>query len=94
MPADGPSRRAVSVAVQVLPASEVVKTRGESTPPVTKANDLREIATMQVPLAAKANSPCSALGIPAVDCRCHDLPKLSDTASRKCPFTGSLRASP
>ena len=48
----------------------------------------------QVPLAAKANSPSSAAGIPALERTCHERPPSCVAMMRNLPSGGSLSARP
>src|ERR1700755_1893897 len=93
MPALGPLGTGVEATDHVRPRSRDVNTRDELPPPVAKyARPPAE--TRHVPLAAKANSPVSAGGIPTGG-RTFQLRPPSDVARmRNLPSTGSDSANP
>src|SRR5690348_16934908 len=93
MPALGPLGIGVLVTDQCSPRSAEVKTRDEEPPPEAK-NAFPPADTRHVPLAAKANSPSSAAGIPADGSTCHERPPSLVLRIRNFPSTGSDSTSP
>src|SRR4051812_38052016 len=93
MPALGPLGTGVDVTVHVRPPSEEEKTRDEAPPPVAN-HALPADETRQVPLAANANSPSSAGGMPAGGRTCQVRPPSAVARMRNLPSTGSDSASP
>src|SRR4051794_32362442 len=81
-----------ATAVQVRPPSREWNTR--AAPPPLANHASRPLVTRQVPLAANANSPATAGGIPSLGRRCQLRPQSSVAAIRNLPSTGSLRARP
>ncbi len=94
MPAVGPLGIGVAVTLQCRPRSLVWKTRDTDPPPVPNQASPSRPATRQVPLAANANSPSSAGGMPAVGSTRQDRPPSDVDSTRNAPFTGSDRARP
>src|SRR3954453_7988825 len=93
MPALGPLGIGVLVTDQCSPRWAEVKTRDDEPPPDAK-NALPPDATRHVPLAAKANSPSSAAGIPAEGSTFHERPPSLVERMRNFPSTGSDSTSP
>ena len=77
---------------QVRPPSCERKTR-EAPPPLANQAS-RPLVTRQVPLAANANSPATASGMPSFGSTCQLRPPSSVAAIRNFPSTGSLSARP
>src|SRR6266508_4087136 len=79
---------------QVPPPSVLRNTRGRSPPPVANHAVRPGPVTRQVPLAANANSPGSAAGVPAFGTTSQERPPSPVARIRNFPPTGSLSASP
>src|SRR3954447_2144523 len=96
MPADAPLGTGVDDTVQCAPKSRVWKTREDEPPPeaIQASPPCPGAVTRQVPLAANANSPSSAGGIPAVGASVQERPPSFVDRMRNLPPTGSDRASP
>src|SRR3954451_21605355 len=93
MPALGPLGIGESTTDQCRPRSAEVNTREVAPPPeAKKARPPDE--TRQVPLAAKANSPSRAGGMPAGEVTRHERPPSEVARMRNLPSTGSDRARP
>src|SRR5689334_11034054 len=99
MPALGPLGIGVPVTRQVRPKSRELKTRAADPPPVAKkawpaawVADRAGAETRQVPLAAKANSPSRAAGIPVSGSTDQERPPSRVARIRNLPSTGSERA--
>ena len=81
-----------AVTVQERPPSLDRNTR-EAPPPLAN-HASRPLVTRHVPLAANANSPATAGGMPASGSTCQLRPQSSVAAMRNFPPTGSLSARP
>src|SRR3954470_6634539 len=81
-----------AVTVHVVPPSREWNTRAAPPPVANQAS--RPLVTRHVPLAAKANSPATAGGIPSFGSTCQLRPPSSVAAIRNLPPTGSESASP
>src|SRR2546421_12067614 len=93
MPALGPLGTGVVATVQVRPRSVEWNTRDAAPPPVANQAS-RWVATRQVPLAANADSPSRAGGMPAVGSTRQDRPPSDVDSIRNRPSTGSDSARP
>src|SRR2546423_14108262 len=87
MPAEGPLGTGVVATRHVRPPSVEWNTRDVAPPPVANQAS-RSVATRHVPLAAKANSPSRAGGMPAVGRTPQAPPPSEVDSTRNFPATG------